>query len=139
MHDTEVVAASHTAETTAQSLCWCSSPVTTAEDRVFAGTNDGYVKALDIVSGREMWVHKRAQRISTPVTFVARDTMTAPPANAVSLALFGGDDRSIYAVDAATGNMKWSFAGKSAMTGTPSVFEDRVYIGSNDFFMYSVR
>ena len=50
-----------------------SSAVTVAEDKIFAATNDGYVKALDIVSGKELWVHKRAQRISTSIVFVAKD------------------------------------------------------------------
>lgn len=54
-------------------------------------------------------------------------------------AFLGCDDRSIYAIDAANGNMRWSFAGKSAMTGTPAVFDNRVYVGSNDFFMVSAQ
>eukprot|EP01052_Picozoa_sp_SAG31_P024147 SAG31_NODE_2035_length_6610_cov_9.308555_3_plen_193_part_00 len=135
----EMVFISRSSQFRIDGTLFCSAPATTAEDKVFACTNDGFVKALDIVTGKEMWSHKRSQRISTPVTFVSRDTMVNPPEKAVSVVLFGCDDRSIYAVDAASGNMRWSFAGKSSMTGIPSVYEDRVYIGSNDFFMYSVR
>jgi outer membrane protein assembly factor BamB len=119
-----------------------SAAPTSMGTKVFVTSNEGDVKALDILSGKPLWAHKRSARIATSVTFVpggiTEEEKKRIPSG-VSMVLFGCDDRNVYALNAETGAQLWSFTGKSSFTGQPLVVGDKVYVGCNDFMLYSLE
>jgi outer membrane protein assembly factor BamB len=50
----------------------------------------------------------------------------------------GGADGKLYCLEARTGRLRWKFETKGPITGTPLVFDDIVYIGSADHFVYAL-
>ena len=52
---------------------------------------------------------------------------------------FGARDRFIYALDAETGEMKWSFETAGFVESSPTVADGVVYIGSNDGSIYALE
>jgi len=51
---------------------------------------------------------------------------------------FGSVDGFLYCLDAENGNLIWKFQTDGAITGTPFLAEDIVYIGSTDGKMYAL-
>ena len=50
----------------------------------------------------------------------------------------GSDDMHLYALDAATGEMLWSFETGDVIRSTPTVTGGAVYFGSNDNHVYAL-
>ena len=75
-----------------------SSPVV-AESKVYFGSGDGNLYALDAASGELRW------------KFSTGDVVHASPAYAAGTLYFGSWDSYFYAVDAGTGKEKWRFHG----------------------------
>lgn len=66
--------------------------------RVYYGSSaEDTVVCLDAVTGREVW------------TFIAGGPVRVAPSIIEGVAYFGADDGYAYAVDAATGDLKWKF------------------------------
>src|SRR6266513_5281671 len=73
-----------------------SSPAI-AGDKLYFGSSDHSLYALDLATGALKWKFKSAGRI------------TSSPAVSAGVVYFGSFDGNFYAVDAATGQLKWKF------------------------------
>jgi len=73
-----------------------SSPAI-AGDKLYFGSSDHCLYALDLATGTQKWKFKSEGRI------------TSSPAVSASVVYFGSFDGNFYAVDAATGQLKWKF------------------------------
>ena len=62
--------------------------------RVFIGSNDGNVYAIDLVSGKKAW------------SFQTEDAVEAPPCLLNDTVFIGSSDSFLYALEAKTGNLK---------------------------------
>jgi len=52
---------------------------------------------------------------------------------------FGSDDKNVYALDAATGAKKWSYATGGAVESGVSVSGKTLFAGSNDGHVYALQ
>jgi hypothetical protein len=50
----------------------------------------------------------------------------------------GGDDGNLYALNATTGTMLWSFTTQALVTSSPAVANGVVYVGSDDNNLYAI-
>ena len=109
-----------------------SGPVTVAGNTLFlAGT--GYVVALSAESGCARWVHSTDGRIVRTITIAdyanADDSHKDLPA---SVALFGDDSGTVYALDASTGDELWQTNVENNMlsriTSAPTVYDGVAYV-----------
>ncbi len=89
-----------------------------ADGRVYFGTTDGRLFAVDAKTGAQVWEPFKADAalVSTPV--VSGNTV-----------LIGGFDRRLYAIDTATGKQKWSFEATDWIWAKPLVDSGSVYFG----------
>ncbi|MHC5002367.1 MAG: outer membrane protein assembly factor BamB family protein [Planctomycetota bacterium] len=71
-----------------------SSPAV-ADGRVYVGSDDASVYAIDLVTGEKAW------------SFATDDVVEAPPLVHAGTVYIGGSDFFFYAIDAATGELKW--------------------------------
>ena len=102
------------------------SQPTVAGGRVFVGSQNGTVYALDVKTGCVQWTYTAAGGVRTAPTFGARPGSSAP-------ALYFGDTgANVYAVDADSGELLWKrrvdahpFA---RVTGTPTLHDGRLYV-----------
>jgi glucose dehydrogenase len=89
-----------------------------ADGRVFAGSEDGNLYALDPASGAELWHEKLGHRLTTPVGIVD-DTVY------VSV-----EPHSVVAVDTPSGHVQWRMdvVGDGSV---PAVINGRVFVGTD--------
>ena len=112
---------------------YLSSPVV-AQGRVFFGSGDGSVYALDVASGELRW------------KFQTGDVVHASPAFDSSTLYFGSFDSYFYAVDAGSGKEKWRFHGgedavmhnQVGFQSSPAVVDGVVYTGCRDSNVYAL-
>lgn len=126
-----------------------SSPAYSA-GLVFATSEDGTFYAVDATSGAQRWsfatggesrfvapgIHGIAPRTEMmPDPF---DVFLSSPAVAGGTVYFGSGDHNVYALDAATGTLKWKFRTGNVVHASPAVANGVVYIGSWDRNMYAL-
>jgi eukaryotic-like serine/threonine-protein kinase len=97
------------------------SDVTVANDRLFIGTHDGRLLAIDPADGRVAWA------------FQAGDAILAAPAVASGRVLFGGFDHCVYALDATRGTLQWKTDTKGAVVSTPAVAGAVAVVGNRAY------
>ncbi|HEX4682917.1 MAG TPA: PQQ-binding-like beta-propeller repeat protein [Gemmatimonadaceae bacterium] len=105
-----------------------------ADGIVYAGSFDGRLYALDLSTGAERW------RFDTQgVTLKSQDygfdrrSIQSSPAVAGGTVFVGARDGFLYAVDARTGKLRWTYDHKvSWINSSPAVVGDVVYAGSSD-------
>jgi outer membrane protein assembly factor BamB len=94
------------------------SDVTLAGGRLYLGTHDGSVLALDPASGARLW------------GFETGDAVLAAPAVEGGRVYAGSFDGHVYALDAVSGRLLWTHDTRGAVVSTPAVAGDRVVVGS---------
>lgn len=89
--------------------------------RVYTGSNDGTVYAIDARSGCLYWMFRAKSMVRSSV-IVGPDQR----------AYFGDLDANLYALDAATGKLVWEKKADdqpfARITGTPKLYEGRLYV-----------
>jgi outer membrane protein assembly factor BamB len=112
---------------------YLSSPVL-AEGNVYFGSGDGYLYALDSVTGKLRW------------KFRTGDVVHASPAYANGVLFVGSWDSYFYAVDAKNGKEKWRFHGgedallhnQVGFQSSPAIVDGVVYTGCRDAQLYAL-
>ena len=94
--------------------------------RIFVGSQDGSVYALDAASGCVHWTTMVQSQVRSGI---ATGEIAGNPA------IFFGDSAGfVYALDAATGKQLWSMRPEehpaSTMTATPVFYQGRLYVGA---------
>jgi eukaryotic-like serine/threonine-protein kinase len=110
-----------------------SSPAV-ANGKVFFGSGDGNVYAVDAQNGTLLW------------KFPTKDVVHASPAVVNNTVYIGSWDSYLYALDADTGQEKWSFKSGEDNTihnqvgfqSSPAVVDGTVYVGCRDAHVYAL-
>ena len=97
------------------------SDVTVAGGRLYLGTHDGRVVAIDPARGEKAW------------EFASGDSVLAAPAVEGDRVFFGSFDGYVYALEAETGKLVWTRDTKGAIVSTPAVVGDRVVVGNRNY------
>jgi outer membrane protein assembly factor BamB len=117
---------------------------------IFIGSVDGRLYALDAASGKQKWrfttigerrftapgIHGAIPR--TELMADPFDVFLSSPTIANGVVYFGSGDHNVYALDAATGTLKWKFTTGNVVHASPAVSNGVVYIGSWDRNMYAL-
>jgi len=95
---------------------------------VAARAGNGYaLLALRAEDGSELWRFETTRHI------------TAPPAVAGNLVLFGADDGTFYALDATNGEECWQLKLDARVVTPPQIAGDALYIGTRGGVIYAIR
>ncbi len=100
------------------------------QDRLYATTYDGRLICVNTSSGLLLWTF-RAPEVSQPAV------IRSSPAGDDSTVVFGCDDHKLYAVNAASGTLRWSAATRGSIVASPSVADRKVLVGSLDSSFYA--
>ncbi len=99
--------------------------ITVASGRIFTGSQNGTVYALDAKSGCVYWAFSAQSGVRTPITI-------GPRAGGKFTAYFGDNSGVAYAVDAFTGKQLWSRKIEehpvARITGQITIYENRLYV-----------
>jgi outer membrane protein assembly factor BamB len=97
------------------------SDAAVAGKRLYLGTHDGRILALDPASGKTVW------------EFTSGDSVLAAPAIYAGRVYFGSFDKTVYALDAATGALVWRRPTEGALVSTPALAGGRLVIGNRAY------
>jgi eukaryotic-like serine/threonine-protein kinase len=117
---------------------------------VYFGSFDGTFYALDAASGKARWKFATAgeRRFSgrhlhgaDPAGEVMPDPFDfflSSPAVAAATVYFGSGDGNVYALDSASGALRWKFHTGNVVHASPAVEKGTVYVGSWDSYFYAL-
>jgi polyvinyl alcohol dehydrogenase (cytochrome) len=98
---------------------------TIAAGRLFIGSGDGRVYALDARTGCTIWTYQAETTVRTAIT-------VAPASSGNYLAYFADREATLYAVDAENGTLAWKVKVDShptaRITGAPQLYRSRLYV-----------
>lgn len=126
-----------------------SSPAV-AGGLVYVASRDGSIYAFDAASGEVRWTFATGgeRRFTAPgIHGIQPRTETMPDPFDVFLSsptvvggtvFIGSGDHNVYALDAATGAVRWTFETGDVVHATPAVVDGVVYIGSWDAYFYAL-
>ncbi len=125
-----------------------SSPAV-ANGLVYFGSYDGNFYAVEAATGKLKWkFHTRERRYaakhlhgSLPVDETMPDPFDvylSSPAVWNDAVYFGSGDGNVYALDAATGSVKWKFQTADVVHASPAIADGRLFIGSWDSYFYAL-
>ncbi len=98
---------------------------------------DEYLLAIDLYSGRKKWEFKFPLKLKT-FTFDFALTYSSP-AVVDDVIYIGGSNGCLYAIDALSGELSWSFkTTKNKPLTTPAVGQDIVGVYSRDGYLYII-
>ncbi len=126
-----------------------SSPAV-ADGRVFVLSYDGRLHALNAKTGELLWkfategerrfeargLHGMQPRSQTFADMF--DVYLSSPAVADATVFFGSGDGHVYAVHAATGELRWKLRTGDVVHASPAVAEGAVFVGSWDGKLYAI-
>jgi outer membrane protein assembly factor BamB len=112
---------------------YMSSPAV-ADGRVYFGSGDGNVYAIDANSGVILW------------KFATQDVVHASPAVSGGMVYIGSWDGNFYAIDAETGQQRWIFKGgqdpaihnQVGFQSSAAIVDGTVYVGCRDAHVYAL-
>ncbi|MCC6408499.1 MAG: PQQ-binding-like beta-propeller repeat protein, partial [Planctomycetes bacterium] len=102
------------------------SEVTSAGGKLYVGSHDGRVVALDPRDGRELWSFDGAQGV------------LAAPAVDGERVVFGGWDGRVRALDAKTGKELWKLDTRKPVVSTPALVGGRAIVGSRSYDLFGL-
>jgi len=99
------------------------------QNKVFIGSDDENIYALDFATGKKSWAVKTGGGVSSPPLLVG-NTLVA-----------GSEDGFVYALEAATGKELWKFQTGDKLVGSANYFTNKegrlsILAGSYDFKLY---
>lgn len=121
-----------------------------AGDMLYVGSYDGKFYALDRRTGGARWkfategerrfeakglhgLHPKNQTIADPF-----DVFLSSPVVGGGHVYFGSGDGNVYALDAASGELKWKFHTGDVVHASPAYADGVVYVGSWDSYFYAI-
>lgn len=111
-----------------------SSPISYGGNAIF-GSNDGNIYCVDTATAIARWKVKTSDRVNSSPTFWTKQDESS----SVQVVLVGSYDYKMYAINILDGSIRWSFPTKAIITSSPLVFNDKVYFGSFDKYLYCAR
>jgi eukaryotic-like serine/threonine-protein kinase len=126
-----------------------SSPAVSAGLVYFASFDSNFY-AVDAATGQLKWKFKTAGERRFAATHLhgaepAAETMPDPfdfylssPAVSNGAVYFGSGDTNIYALDAATGDLKWKFKTGDVVHASPAISDGALFVGSWDSYFYAL-
>ncbi len=126
-----------------------SSPAV-SEGLVLFGSFDSNFYAVDAASGKLKWKFKTPGERRFAATHLhgaepAAESMPDPfdfylssPVVSNGAVYFGNGDTNIYALDAASGTLKWKFKTDDVVHASPAISDDTLFVGSWDSFFYAL-
>jgi outer membrane protein assembly factor BamB len=89
--------------------------------RLFVGTQDGRIVAIDAATGGELWTARTG------------DVIVSTPLVAEERVYVGSFDGKVYALDAATGAQMWTYDTGAPVTSSPALYDGLVIVGSRSY------
>lgn len=117
---------------------------------VYFGSYDGNFYALDVGDGHVRWqfktggerrfagAHLHGSQPATETMPDPFDCYLSSPVVEIGAVYFGSGDGNVYALDAATGALKWKFKTGDVVHASPAIADGVLFVGSWDSYFYAI-
>lgn len=124
-------------------LCLAASPLLAADWPTYRGdaARSGYTAETIPNQLRQRWAFRlpAAPRPAWPTSDRIEFDLAFQPILVGDLVLFGSSaDDQVYALDAASGRIRWRFFTGGPVRFAPAAWQDRVFVASDDGFLYAL-
>ncbi|HJR53813.1 MAG TPA: PQQ-binding-like beta-propeller repeat protein, partial [Gemmatimonadota bacterium] len=109
-----------------------------AGEIVLAATREGGFLAFARADGAVRWRVRAGKELPLAWEGMSGDLYTASPAVAGDVAVFGGGDGAVTAIELASGDVRWRFATGGRVRSSPAIADGVVYAGSADGSLYAI-
>jgi glucose dehydrogenase len=107
---------------------------------VYAGDGWGEVDALNASTGAGLWgTCLKQEPFGGCLGYALGSQVDSSPAVANGVVYVGSDDGDLYALNASTGAILWSYTTGGPVTSSPAVVNGVVYVGSSDRNVYALN
>jgi len=126
-----------------------SSPAV-ATGRVYFGSYDSKLYALDTATGALVWTftttgerrfsgkHLHGAEPAAELMPDPFDVFLSSPVVVAGVVYFGSGDGNVYALDAASGALRWKFHAGDVIHASPALADGVLYVGSWDSYFYAL-
>lgn len=97
-------------------------------DLLYVGTHTGQIACVNWKKGEFVWRYEGPRKMPFHASAAVTD----------ALVIVGGHDKTLHAVDRATGDPRWTFATRAKVESSPAVVDQRVFFGSQDGNIYGL-
>jgi len=115
------------------------------QDKIFIGSDSGFLLAFNRESGEKIW------------EFKTEDAVISTPASGGNVVCFGSGDDNLYALDKDDGELKWKFKAGGSIYSSPAIKvenpalrselsgsktnggDDKVFFSSVDGYLYALK
>jgi eukaryotic-like serine/threonine-protein kinase len=119
---------------------------TASGDLLIFTSDDGYLYALEIANGKQMWrTHignetewETREKIGGETSPLGYDYLQSSPVFDNGRIFIGSSDGNIYSLQADNGQVVWKYPTETKVRATPTIADGIVYIGSWDKSMYAL-
>ena len=112
-------------------------------DRIFVGTGDGSMWALEKTTGRKIWQFKSQNSILSTPAFLENSTTGESDSLSLStneeMVCFGSTDGFLYALLAKSGKLNWKFKSDGGIYSSPAIHNGMIFFGSVDGYLYALN
>ena len=111
-----------------------SSP-TLSGDKIFVGTSNGTLWALNKITGEKIWeFNTKSSIFSTPACNDSSSSATDE-----EMIYFGSTDGYLYALRSDSGSVKWKFKADGGIYSSPAIKNGMIFFGSVDGCLYALN
>lgn len=103
---------------------------------IYVSCDDGFLYAASASDGKPMWKASICRPGCYGRLWDYWDYYSSSPVVVSGMVVVGSLDGSVYALDASTGKVRWSFATKNIVRSSPAVWDGRVFVGGVDGHLY---
>ncbi len=115
-----------------------NSSATVIDGVVYVSSQDGNVYAIDAQSGEKKWAFQAGNSASSSPGGPPPPPVSSSPTVVGGVVYVGSLDTNVYAIDAQSGQKKWSFQTGFFVVSSPAVADGVVYVGSFDHNVYAI-
>lgn len=108
------------------------------DGQIYCYSRDGLLYALNAENGHEIW-RRRIAATNQTASFDNWEYFDSSPAVVNGIIYIGSGDKSLYAIEAASGLPLWNFYAKSKVSSPPAVVNGVVYFGVTDGNFYALE
>ena len=117
---------------------WTISSPVISDSRVYVGSLEGAVFALDASSGAKLWCHQTGEALASfGPCMRAGSQVISSPALSGNTAYIGSTDGRFYALDTESGKEKWRYNLGVPITSSAAISGNTVFVAAYDGTVYA--
>jgi outer membrane protein assembly factor BamB len=115
------------------------STASMVDDRIYFFSSDARLYCIEKTNGKLLWMFKAFSGALPDRRYDWPDYFQSSPTIHNGVVYFGAGDGRVYALDAVTGSLKWSYQTGGVVHTKPAIDKNKLVVGSFDGYLYCLN